>query len=720
MAVTFKKLFGNGSLPDEIRGELRAILLQMRQERNASEAAATSVQGLVHQAKELAGPITEARKDFDDLELEIHTVQALVPQIRSLEDRATLLQEKTASLEDERSEAVADLAAASAELAGLRQGMEELRDLVAQVLPLKDQLIEFIGLASPFRVLQDEAEETRSKMDALNERFGRMAETHARHAGIFEETDSRLASLEERTNVVTERCDQVDRRTADLREISGTLEHLATGLPDVRRDLATLEALADHVVQRTAVLEDQREAVDRATAQAEHLSDLLRRLDRQTKRQRENVNAVAELRDEVAAVKDLHGTLLARTDEIATRQRDIDARHDDQRGELEAMRERLVKDVSDAVARFEFERAGMDTLREEVVDLRAFVASLEERRGSLEDMRPALDALEVRSQDLAERTAALTDEIGRVEDHAQQVQKVKREVDRVSRTAEALGKRMEELEAPATEALDVAERRIASMDERLLGIESHLGAVDSATERSQAIARELKSRQAAIETALERLDCASKLHDLADETASELKGRAQELTAALSGAEARVTEVRGIVEELDRRAPDLGAAREQLARFEQRFHDWRTMEEIVERALADVRERYASVEPIKQEIARLYQLSNEAMDTVRAVVGLRAELSGERAKLEDVERQMREVAAAAATVDERRQQIAEAEQRLVRAEATLMDIRQSLESIQGQRAFLDQVIETAGSLRFHTKQAEAVIATLREEVTTGR
>ena len=38
MALTLKNLFAGGQIPPEITGELRTILLQMRQERSAFEA----------------------------------------------------------------------------------------------------------------------------------------------------------------------------------------------------------------------------------------------------------------------------------------------------------------------------------------------------------------------------------------------------------------------------------------------------------------------------------------------------------------------------------------------------------------------------------------------------------------------------------------------------------------------------------------------------------
>ena len=70
-------------------------------------------------------------------------------------------------------------------------------------------------------------------------------------------------------------------------------------------------------------------------------------------------------------------------------------------------------------------------------------------------------------------------------------------------------------------------------------------------------------------------------------------------------------------------------------------------------------------------------------------------------------------------LEERKRQIAKAEGRLARAEGLLVDVRSSLEALQGQKALVDQAVEKAGSLQFLLKQAEATIDGLREERRTS-
>ena len=74
-----------------------------------------------------------------------------------------------------------------------------------------------------------------------------------------------------------------------------------------------------------------------------------------------------------------------------------------------------------------------------------------------------------------------------------------------------------------------------------------------------------------------------------------------------------------------------------------------------------------------------------------------------------------DVQEAAGTLDHRKRQIEQAEERLGRVETLLADVQSNLELLHGQKAVVDQVSGTVASLELHAKRAEALIDTLREE-----
>jgi len=69
----------------------------------------------------------------------------------------------------------------------------------------------------------------------------------------------------------------------------------------------------------------------------------------------------------------------------------------------------------------------------------------------------------------------------------------------------------------------------------------------------------------------------------------------------------------------------------------------------------------------------------------------------------------------ASALDERKREMTQAETRLARAEALLADVRTGVAALQGQKVIVDHAVEKAGSLQFLLKQAESMIAGLREE-----
>ena len=67
-----------------------------------------------------------------------------------------------------------------------------------------------------------------------------------------------------------------------------------------------------------------------------------------------------------------------------------------------------------------------------------------------------------------------------------------------------------------------------------------------------------------------------------------------------------------------------------------------------------------------------------------------------------------------APLEGRGKQFAEAERRMARLDALLIDLQSTFQTVLDQKEFLERVVETAGNLALQTMQAEAAIATLRE------
>ena len=82
--------------------------------------------------------------------------------------------------------------------------------------------------------------------------------------------------------------------------------------------------------------------------------------------------------------------------------------------------------------------------------------------------------------------------------------------------------------------------------------------------------------------------------------------------------------------------------------------------------------------------------------------------------LKEVLGQLKQLRETRGTLDERKRQLTQAEDRLSKAEALLEDVHSSVQVLEGQKALVDQAVEKAGSLQSLLRQAEAAIGNLRE------
>jgi DNA repair exonuclease SbcCD ATPase subunit len=104
---------------------------------------------------------------------------------------------------------------------------------------------------------------------------------------------------------------------------------------------------------------------------------------------------------------------------------------------------------------------------------------------------------------------------------------------------------------------------------------------------------------------------------------------------------------------------------------------------------------------------------------VREITSAHTELEQSRGTLKDVLGQLKQLRDGKNTLEERKRQIAQAEERLSRADALLVEVRSSLEILEGQKVLVEQAVEKAGSLQSLLRQADAAVEDLREASRTS-
>jgi chromosome segregation ATPase len=264
-----------------------------------------------------------------------------------------------------------------------------------------------------------------------------------------------------------------------------------------------------------------------------------------------------------------------------------------------------------------------------------------------------------------------------------------------------------------------AERRVAAVDANLGALESRAENLEGLAERTRALGQELQLRQTDLAKATEHLDRASTLREQAASTAHELGTQVDHLSGMLAAAFTRITEINGSMDDLDSRAGNLRFSQKRMAQFEERLAKWEALETHLNRALEHMNQRRTTLDALEADMHRLFEVSEKTVDHVRAIAAAREEVTQTRGMLEQVLGLITHVHQAASELSHRKRQVDQAEERVGRIEALLADMQSSLEGLQAQKALLDHVVEQAGSLAFHTKQAEVLIATLRMERETG-
>jgi chromosome segregation ATPase len=152
-----------------------------------------------------------------------------------------------------------------------------------------------------------------------------------------------------------------------------------------------------------------------------------------------------------------------------------------------------------------------------------------------------------------------------------------------------------------------------------------------------------------------------------------------------------------------------------LTAFEEKLAQLERAEQQIERSMEGLGNRAKSVDAVRDELTRIFELVENTMADVRAITTARQEVHTTRGALDELLHRATQVDQMAAGIDRRQREIELAEQRIARLDALVVDVRASLESLQSQKATIDHVLDKASQLTFLAKEAEALIVTLREE-----
>ena len=483
-----------------------------------------SLDSLIEKAESLG----DLHERIGSVHRQLETVEALAQRFGAVEAQLERVSERAAALErlEER----------LGELGGKLDAALALRDLLERVEPeaLRTQLAE---VAEQINRMRGQAD------DALS------AHRHA---------TGRLETLAEEHVAASGKLDEVARRTAAVERSIEPLTQAIDAIPNVQHQLAVLKALADQLAQKSATLEQQREAVDRAATQISQLTRLDRELDTWLRRQEEQIRRFGAIEAKLAEVQATHAKVAVRHEELSGAQQHIDEGHRAARQALTDLREQMRKSSEG----FELEHRGLHAVSERVADLRGAVKECEARFAVLDAASQGAAAVQAQTQALGEQTSGIGQEVIRLQDELRRMAAMRLEAERLVTIAAETAQRMQRIEELTP--------RLDTVTEQLTGLQGTSEMMADGLEQMRLAYEEmsrLREAHAETQTWLANADVwtrkvQAQVKDLSamEPAVERIRGEVAQVQVGMSDIEAR----RAMVEEVQRRVTELGSATAEL------------------------------------------------------------------------------------------------------------------------------------------------------------
>jgi chromosome segregation ATPase len=502
-------------------------------------------------------------------------------ELETLRGRCVAVEEQMAGIQklgEQMETAVAQaarVAEAQAEMDELQGRMNGMEDKIERVLKLREQLDHFLGQESAMEAVQSEHDAIRAQLAEFAEQVTRMRGQADDALTAHRHSTSRLDAFNEDSQAATGRLEEVERRVQAVSRALEPVDQAVTEVPELQHRLAVLKALADQVSQKTGMLEQQREAVDRAATQISQLTRLDRELDTWLRRQEEQIRRFGQIEAKISEVQATQGKVLARSDELQAISQQTEEAQQAARQALNDLREQMRKSSES----FELDNRGLHAVSERIGDLRNAVKECEARFAVLDAASQGAAAVQAQVRSLNEQASALSGEIGRIGEEARRLGSFGSDVARIDATVGEVTsriRRIEELRSGIEEAVkdlaslkgtrelmaDGLEQMRLAYEEMERVREAHgetqawltntdvwtrkvqgevkeLGAMQPAVERMRAEVDEVKGAMADIESRREVVDEVNRrLGDLSA-VSGELEGRTDGLKGRMDAAETR-------------------------------------------------------------------------------------------------------------------------------------------------------------------------------------
>jgi exonuclease SbcC len=635
-----------------------------------AEAAANDLRGLAH--------ILERTSELDGLRERCADVEQQVAGLERLGSQLSMAEEQLERSIKAQNATETRITQAGEDVQRLQGQMGGLSEKVEVAIELRDQVESFLSLQGPLAELRGDAETLRTHLNELAENVARMRTQHDDALTAHRHTTSRLENFDQDFQAATGKLEDMVRRVQTVERQMEPINQASNAIPDVQHQLAVLKALADQVSQKTNMLEQEREAVDRAATQIAQLTRMDRELDAWLRRQEEQIRRFGPIEAKLSEVKTIQDKVLARTEELQSTSEKIEDAQQSARQALTDLREQMRKSSEG----FELEHRGLHAVSERIADLRNAVKECEGRVATLDAATQGTAAVQTHVRTVGEQIAELAAEVAAISDDAARASSLRQDVARLDTAAGELASRM---------------RRI---DEIRPGVEQAVEQLAMLKGTRELLADGLEQMQVAYEEM-------TRLRENHGETQAWLANadvwtrKVQTQVKELSGLEPTVERIRGEVEQVKKSMEQIEAGRELVQQVHTGLLEVGSLNNELKERTDGLRNRMEAAE------ARFNQLAKQAEGAQR----LSDSMSVVTASVEEAERRMGLVDDSVRSLESRTQQIDQMEERI-------RLLGQELEQRQGALDKATEHLTRASALRKEAAEAAQRMEDLTRSVST--
>jgi len=601
-------------------------------------------------------------------------------EMNALRERCEAVEQKVAEMEGTQARIAAAesqiqrVAGAGAEIDQLQSRLGEFGDKIDAALKLREQIEGFLSLEGPLNAARGDADLVRAQLNELGEHVTRMRTQADDALRAHRHSTARLEHFNEEYQTVSSRLDEAARRVQVVERALEPVGQAVTAVPDLQHRLAVLKALADQVAQKSAALEQQREAVDRAATQISQLTRLDRELDAWLRRQEEQIRRFGQIEAKISEVHAVQAKVMGRSEELQQMATQTEEAQQAARQSLNDLREQMRKSSES----FELENRGLHAVSERVADLRNAVKECESRFAVLDAASQGTAAVTAQVRSVGEQAGELAAELSRLLEEEKRISSLRQEVGRLDGVAAEVTARMgrieelrpaiesavkdlgslkgtRELMADGLEQMRVAYEEISRLRESHGEVETWLTNTDTWTKKVQGQVKELSGMEPAVERIREEVeqvkgamveiearretlnDVQRRLGDLGAVSA-ELKERADALRGRMETAESRFTQLAKQAEEAQLVADTMAEVTGSVSEAEKRMSTVDDSVRGLESRTSQLDELQDRIRLLGQELDQRQGALDKATEHLTRASALRQEAAETAQRLEEVAR----------------------------------------------------------------------------------